>query len=158
MLAILPTIAYNARHDDKFFSRYKTGMNTFRTFSESRSFISLSLLLLLITMYAPVCHAETGSVGVDHHQNHSSSDDQHDGVFGHTDETPEHCCSDLSAPVNTLPPAVVSSIGLDLDHALPDAEPLTPIPDDADGASVWRNFHFETARLSVYLLTGRLRI
>ena len=132
-------------------------MNTFRSFSESRSFVSLPLLLLLITIFAPVCHAETGSAGLDHHQSHSSSNDRHAGEFGHTDETPEHCCSDLSAAANALPPAVVSFIDLELE-ALPDANYLVPISHHAGRISAWHNVHFETARLSVYLLTGRLRI
>ncbi len=134
-------------------------MNTFRTFSESRSFISLSLLFLLISTFAPVCHAEAGSAGVDHHHNNnSSSDDRHAGKFGHTDETPEHCCSDLSAQVNVLPLAVASSIRLDLGDALPDIEALIPVPLNVDSFSAWRSLHFEATRLSVYLLTRRLRI
>jgi len=133
-------------------------MNTFRTLSERRSFISLSLLLLLITTFAPVCHAETGSAGVDHHLNNSSSDGRHAGEFGHTDETSDHCCSDLTAQVNVLPPALVSSIGLDLGEVLPDFEPLISIPHNAGRISGWHSFHFEAARLSVYLLTGRFRV
>ncbi len=134
-------------------------MNTFRIFSESRSFISLSLLFLLISTFMPVCHAEAETAaGVDHHLSNASGGDRHTGEFGHTGKTADNCCSDLSAQVNVLPLAVASSIRLDLGDALPDVEALIPVPLNVDSFSAWRSLHFEATRLSVYLLTRRLRI
>ena len=137
-------------------------MNTFRTLSESRSFISLWLLLLVLSTSIPICEAGSESTdagtGANHHLHHSATGDEHGVESLHTDRTVHHCCSDLTVQANALPVAVLSSASSDIPVVLPDFGFLVTISHGVGRVSSWRRLQLKVAGLPVYLFTRRLRI
>ncbi len=138
-------------------------MNTFRSLSENRSFISLWLLFLLLSTFIPVCDAESVSEtrAIDQHLNLNPSFHEYTNAVRifHSDRTDTYCCEVFSAQANELPLILHSSSLQDVWVTPVDFSPpgvITPalyrLPDD------WQEAHFRAARLPVYLLTRRLRI
>ncbi len=139
-------------------------MNNFRTLSESRSFLSLWLLLLLLSTFIPICDAgsvsERADVGTatNHHLNHSSSTDEPGLKSSHTDNTVHHCCTDLNASANLLPVALSASAMQDLSAERLDFESHITIPYRAVRLARSTDFQYIAAGRVLYLVTQRLRV
>jgi len=135
-------------------------MNTLRSLSKSRSFVSLWLLFFLLSTFVSICDAETAdkSSAVDQHLNHAYHEDANSGEFSHLQRTLEYCCDALSAHANELPVTLHSPSVPDIWQALASFSLFVPIAPSLYRSPDWNSVQFSAARLPVYLLTRRLRI
>ncbi|HED35915.1 MAG TPA: hypothetical protein ENJ08_17100 [Gammaproteobacteria bacterium] len=136
-------------------------MNTFRSLSESRSFISLWLLFLALSTFIPVCDAESSSESpsTDQHLNHSFHEHPGALIFSHSERADKYCCDVLSAqtselsailPFTAMPDVWIALTDFVSPAVIPPA--LFHLPDDGHKA------RFRSPRLPVYRLTRRVRI
>lgn len=140
-------------------------MDSFRTFSENRSFIIIGLLILLMNVLSPACHAGMVSFAADDGQSqpHSANGDTHHDDALHGEPLSHHCCIDLTVQVDHLPdilPSSTISVSGLLDI---EAVPLNIyfanfISYPTDLALNSTDFSFKTSGLPLYLVTHRLRV
>jgi len=138
-------------------------MNNFRALSESRFFIGTGLLLLLLSLLAPVCEASfTSQDGQAHSQQGAAH--QHTDSLGmdlsHSDKTVHHCCTNFGAEKRSLVVALLAAsvIAPDAGEVLQDLLPLNRslfVPVTIPSS---HHFRFNATGLPRYLITQRLRV
>ncbi len=138
-------------------------MNNFRALSESRLLIGTGLLLLLLSLLAPVCEAGFANQVERTHIEQSAAHLHADSVgvaLPHTDKTVHHCCTDFGAEKSSYTVALLSAsiVAPDADVVLQDLF----LPNRALVVSAnipfSHHFHFNPTGLPRYLITQRLRV
>ncbi len=136
-------------------------MNNFRALSESRLLIGTGLLLLLLSLLAPVCEASFASQTL-----HPQQDFDHPHAdttamaLSHTDNTAHQCCTDFGAQEHSVSVVLPSSTiaAPDTGDALVEIVSIERILFTTARIAFSHHFHFNPTGLPRYLITQRLRV